>query len=173
MRLFIAINFNDDTRSKLIRIRGELSKKSSYGSFSPDENMHLTLVFIGECDHRQAEIVKSVMDSVSFPAFDLTIDSVGLFKRPGGDIWWVGTAEHKSLMKLQSELTYRLIQNGFDIEKRKYSPHITLGRRVETRETPWKIEPFSEKTTAVELMKSERLNGRMVYTAIHSRFSDL
>jgi len=169
MRLFIAINFNDGTKSRLLRLRDELSKKSSGGNFSLIENMHLTLVFLGECDPGQTAIVKAVMDKVKFGPFEIAIDSIGKFAREGGDIWWAGARENKALTELQRELTDKLIFEGFDLEKRKYSPHITLGRKVETDEKPWRIEPFGETTYAFELMKSERLNNRMVYTAIHRR----
>jgi nitroreductase len=48
MRLFIAINFNTDTRNRLIALQEELRTKSQSGNFSRDENLHLTLAFIGE-----------------------------------------------------------------------------------------------------------------------------
>jgi 2'-5' RNA ligase len=47
MRLFIAVNFNNDTRSRLLALRGELSGKAERGNFSAPENLRLTLTFIG------------------------------------------------------------------------------------------------------------------------------
>ena len=55
------------------------------------------------------------------------------------------------------------------LEKRKYSPHITLAREVVTDIKPWTIEPFSEKVNTIELMKSEHINGKLTYTAMFSR----
>ena len=172
MRLFIAINFNDDTKSRLVRLQGELNNNSSGGSFPPASNMHLTLVFLGECETRQVADIKAVMDSMNFRPFDLMIDRVGRFRREGGDIWWAGVRENKRLTDLQHKLTSKLILEGFDVETRKYSPHITLGRRVETKEQPRSIEAFGEAISLIELMKSERIGGEMVYTAVHSRVSN-
>jgi len=47
MRLFVAINFNNETRAQLVSLRDELHSRSKRGHFSLDENLHLTLVFIG------------------------------------------------------------------------------------------------------------------------------
>ena len=167
MRLFIAINFNNSTKSRLARLRDELKGRSSRGTFPPDENLHITLAFLGECDEKQAASVRGVMDSVAVKPFDIAIDRVGCFRRNGGDIWWAGARESRPLAALQRELTDKLINRGFDLDKREYSPHITLGRRVETDERPRDVEPFVETIYSIDLMKSDRVNGRMIYKKIY------
>jgi len=166
MRLFIAINFNNETRSRLYSLRDELRGKSVRGNFSAPENLHLTLAFLGECDSKQTTAVKSVLSTVNLKPFDITIDCIGRFKRDGGDIWWAGLRESKPLIALQSELAEKLIAAGFALERRKYSPHITLGREVVTDIKPWQIESFGEVVSLVDLMKSERINGKLTYTSI-------
>jgi 2'-5' RNA ligase len=128
MRLFVAINFSADTKNKLITLRDELRAHSERGKFSPPENLHLTLVFLGECDGERTAAAKAVTDGVSFEPFDLTVERVGRFKRDGGDVWWAGVREEKALLDLQRDLTDRLID--------------------------------------IELMKSERVKGKLTYTAI-------
>ena len=59
--------------------------------------------------------------------------------------------------------------SGFEMDGRKYHPHITLGREVLTDAAPWMVEPFGETVTSIELLKSERINGKLTYTAIHER----
>jgi 2'-5' RNA ligase len=169
MRLFIAVNFNSDTCSRLIALRDELRAKSERGNFSAPENLHLTLAFLGECGGRQADAAKSALSAVIFEPFDIAVERVGRFKRDGGDIWWAGLREDKRLLALQRDLTDKLTTAGFTLERRKFSPHITLGREVVTAATPWMIEPFGETVSAVELMKSERLNGKLTYTSIFRR----
>jgi len=169
MRLFIAINFNKDTKSRLLAMRDDLKSKSASGSFSSPENLHLTLVFLGECNAKEAAAIKSVMDAVSFEPFEIAIDRIGRFKRDDGDIWWAGVKENKALSELQRGLSDRLIAAGFDLEKRKYSPHITLGRRVRTEESPGEIEPFGEEAASIDLMLSERIEGRLTYSVLHHR----
>ena len=171
MRLFIAINFNDATRAGLIALRDELQKKAAGGRFSAPENIHLTLVFLGECDARQTMGAKAAMDAVIFEPFTVTIDRVGRFKRDGGAIWWAGVRENKQLLNLYDSLTDKLTAAGFELEKRKYSPHVTLAREVVTNEQPREIEPFSQAVSTIELMKSEHIRGKLTYTAIHSNNS--
>jgi 2'-5' RNA ligase len=75
------------------------------------------------------------------------------------------------MIVLQRELTEKLIAAGFTLDKRKYSPHITLGREIVTEAKPWSIEPLDETVSLIDLMKSERIQGKLTYTAIHSRAS--
>jgi 2'-5' RNA ligase len=168
MRLFIAINFNNDTRARLLALRDYLRGKSERGNFSAPENLHLTLVFLGECDGKQTAAVRSVLSSVSFKPFYAAIERVGRFKRDGGDIWWAGLRAGKLLSALQRGLADSLA-DCFTLERRGFSPHITLGREVVTDVTPWTIEPFGETVGTIELMKSERINGNLTYTAIDTR----
>lgn len=166
MRLFIAINFNTETCTQLLALRDELRIRSQRGSFTAPENLHLTLVFLGECDEEQTTAVKKVMSTINFEPFSICIDRIGRFRRNGGDIWWAGVHENKQLLDLQRELSDKLIAAGFNLDKREYTPHITLGLRVMTKESPWTIRPFRETVSRIDLMKSERINGKLTYTAI-------
>ena len=171
MRLFIAINFNDDTKNTLLGIRDTLRSKSKKGKFTEPENLHLTLAFLGECDASQITAVKAVMDKINFNPFILSIDCIGRFKRDDGDIWWAGVQANKSLHELQLVLSDKLTIAGFTLDKRKFTPHITLGRQVLTNLEPWNITPFGETVICIELMKSERLNNKLTYTAIYENDS--
>ena len=167
MRLFVAVNFTDPTRARLAALRDELRQKAACGRFSASENLHLTLVFLGECDAEQVTSAKAAMDAVNFSGpFTVTVDRIGRFRRNRGDIWWAGVRESKPLSNLYQDLTDKLAAAGFEIEKRKYSPHITLAREVVTNEPPGEIEPFNETVSAIELMKSEHIRGKLTYTVI-------
>ena len=169
MRLFIALNFTSETKARLLALRDNLRSHARRGNFSLPENLHLTLAFLGECDARQAVAAKRAIDAVAFIPQDVTIDRVGRFRRDGGELWWAGVREAPALMALQRDLTKRLLEEGFTLEQRRYSPHITLGREIVTDAVPWAIEPFGEIVPCVELMKSERVQGKLAYTAIYTR----
>jgi len=169
MRLFIAINFSDKTRVALKTLRDDLQSRSESGRFVETENLHLTLVFLGECNNQQIASIKSVMNGIEFAPFKITIDRLGRFKRYGSDLWWVGLQESKPLQRLHNDLNDKLISADFILEKRKYSPHITLGREVKTSVEPHQIPAINETVISIELMKSERVNGKMRYTAIYQK----
>jgi 2'-5' RNA ligase len=167
MRLFVAINFSDETRECLLALRNDLRSRSSRGNFSAPENLHLTLVFIGDVSSKKLDKIQAILETVTFAPFDISIDRLGTFSR--ATLWWAGLREDKPLMDLQHEIEHKLALCGFKMDGRKYSPHITLGREVVTDAAPWRIEPFSETVTGIDLMKSERINGKLIYTAIHER----
>ena len=171
MRLFIAINFDAQTRARLATLGDQLRARSRSGNFSRAENLHLTLAFLGEGNEKRAEAAKTAMKTIHFRAFAVSVERVGRFQRADGDVWWAGLAASETLMDLQSRLTAQLVAAGFILEKRRYRPHITLGRRVVTDAAPWSIEPFGETVGAIDLMKSERQGGGMRYTSIYSRVS--
>jgi len=168
MRLFIAINLNNETKKKLLSLRDELRSRASSGSFSFPENLHLTLAFLGECDKKQTTAAIAAMDPLRFEPFELLIERVGRFGRGGSDeaIWWAGVQVNEPLRDLYRKLTSNLASAGFILDKRGFSPHITLGRRVVTEASPWRIEPFGEAVRKIDLMKSERPDGKLTYTSI-------
>ncbi|MDR0490500.1 MAG: RNA 2',3'-cyclic phosphodiesterase [Oscillospiraceae bacterium] len=169
MRLFIAINFSAATKNALLGLRDELRGCSESGNFTLPENLHLTLSFLGECSARQASAAKSAMDAVSFEAFDASIERIGRFGRGEGEsLWFAALRETKPLLDFQRDLADELSASGFDLDRRKFSPHITLGRRVITTAVPRRIEPFGETVRKIDLMDSGRIGGKLTYTAIYS-----
>lgn len=184
MRLFIAINFSNLTRSTLLDLRDRLSSRAERGNFTTPENMHITLAFLGECSAKQAAAARTAMSLTRFRPFEILIERAGCFKRgvtseaqaisAGKDsgksesLWWAGVRESASLLDLHRDLTYNLTAAGFALDKRRFNPHITLGRRVVTDAEPWLTELFGETIRNIDLMKSERINGRMAYTPIYT-----
>ena len=180
MRLFIAINLGEKTKKELLAVLDELRSRALRGSFTFSGNMHLTLAFLGECDKRQADSAMAAMDAVHFEPFELLIERVGQFggRGAGQDMrasampqaestWWAGVRVSGQLLELHRELNDNLSDAGFILDKRKFSPHITFGRRVVTDAAPWRLEPFGETVRKIDLMKSERLDGKLIYTPIY------
>ena len=169
MRLFISINFTDETKSHLENLQNHLRGRYARGNFSSRELMHLSIVFLGECDEKDIAVIKEVMNNTNFRPFDITIERTGRFWRNNGDIWWAGVGNSKQLLDLQRNLRGRLASRGFKFERKEYNPHITLGREVKTVIRPMSVEPFSERVNAIYLMKSERIDGNLIYTPIHKK----
>jgi 2'-5' RNA ligase len=169
-RVFIVINPGNATRSRLTEIRNDLRACSKRGSFTSPQNMHLTLSFIGDCNDNQLKAIKRAMNSMTFNPFALTVERIGKFKRDGGDIWWAGVRTSPQLMEIQNMLTKRLRSEGITLPpEASYMPHITLGREIMTHEQQWHIEPFGEPVASIELMRSERVNGELVYTEMYKK----
>lgn len=173
MRLFIAINFDAKTKAGIGKAIEGLKPYAIKGRFTHMDNLHLTLVFIGETSKVSA--VKEAMDELRAPPFTLIIQGLGRFCRPGGDICWLGVSENEVLAHIYAQLSESLSQKGFVLERRPYKPHLTLGRELvlkeefNPREFQKTIEPMPLEVAKVSLMQSERIAGRLKYTEIYSR----
>lgn len=175
MRLFIAINLNEEMKNYLMSAIQELKKKSSVGNFTHRENLHLTLVFLGELNQDRIGEIKSAMNRIDGRPLRISLNGFGRFKRRGGDIHWAGIEENRELAAIQKQLTAELKKTGFILEDREYSPHLTLGREVRLSDPSVDIygtlEAESREMTVsrISLMKSERIKGKLVYSEVHGR----
>ncbi|OQB13835.1 MAG: 2',5' RNA ligase family [Firmicutes bacterium ADurb.Bin193] len=164
MRLFVAICFDDETKRKLQSATEKLKSLAEKGNFTRTENLHLTLAFLGETQKRkQAE---KAMDSiVAFP-FEMKISGLGRF----GDIYWARAIKTEELLRVHTRLVQSLAKEGFDIPQGEYTPHVTLGRGVKIRQPfDFDIPEMTVYVDRIVLMKSERINGRLVYTGIYEK----
>lgn len=175
MRLFISINFNADVKDKIITIENKLKEPALKGNFTRVENLHITLVFLGEVDEKHIKKIELAMNQIAVPPFKLLFNDIGYFKRNGGDIWWLGAEHHSVLFDLQKKLSMDLQALGFPMEQRKYTPHLTLGREVHLNDKfsrmdiSNQMESISIDVCKVSLMKSERIKGQLTYTEIYSK----
>lgn len=175
MRLFIAINFEDQIKEKIQEIINELEKSSIQGRFVSKDHLHLTLEFLGEIPDERVDVIKKIMDEANLNPFTLKLSGVGYFKRPQGNIYWLGLEENQNLMDTQKTIHKLLADQGFKLENRPYRPHITLGRKVKLKDTfnykivDEKIKYLKIDVNKIDLVKSETINGKLIYTIIHSR----
>ncbi len=166
MRLFIAIQFNDEIIDSLVGFQNDLKSKGVTGNYTKRENLHITLAFIGE--YGNPDEVLDAMESVEFKPCDISLSGVGQF----GNLFWVGLSDNPGLFAYVKRLRRALSDNGIPFDKKRFSPHITLIRKASYKggsavpaETPPK---GSMKATKVSLMKSERGKYGMIYTEIGS-----
>lgn len=172
MRLFIALNFDDTTKERMAAIQNRLRQIAVHGNFSRWDNLHMTLVFLGEVAPSRTMDVKEAMDGVEMQPLKLTFENAGRFHRERGDIWWIGTARNAALLRIQQELTNRLQNAGFRLDCKKFMPHMTIAREVVLRGTPdtdfFYPEPFTAQVGRMSLMQSERIQGVLTYTELYT-----
>ena len=75
MRLFIAIQFDEQILQELTHYQTTLKSNGVTGNFSRKENLHITLAFIGE--YGDPDDVLDAMEEVTFRPFDIDLDGVG------------------------------------------------------------------------------------------------
>lgn len=171
MRLFIAINFDNAVKEYLKAAQSGVKNISQGGHFSHEENLHLTLVFLGEIAPAKITQVEKAMDMVVASAFELSLGGLGHFKRDNGDIVWVGVKQNETLSAVYNQLCRSLKSSGFALENRDYKPHLTLARKVMLTSDlkSVSVPNITTKISRISLMKSERIRGELTYTEIYAK----
>ena len=112
MRLFFAVPFGEETLDRLCAAQELLRARANRGRFSPRENLHLTLAFLGELPPSRLDALDRAVKSIPFPPFEAKFDRLGCFRRPGGSIWWAGLRPTPQLLAIQRSLSDALQAGG-------------------------------------------------------------
>jgi len=123
-RLFVAMRPPEPVRDLLIDAMDDSPDLRWVG----DEQLHLTLRFIGEVERPLANDIADALSTIRFPAFDLRIAGVGRFDRRSGGALWAGVEPRKPVSQLAAKVDRACVQAGLEPERRAFHPHITLAR---------------------------------------------
>lgn len=166
MRLFIAIQFDENILDALTDFQDDLKSQGVTGNYTKRENLHITLAFIG--DYGNPDEVLDAMEQVEFRPIEMSLDGVGSF----GELFWAGLAANPQLVGYVKRLRRTLSEQGIPFDRKRFSPHITLIRKYSCRggrEIPVSDPPKGSMIAAkVSLMRSERGKNGMIYTEIGS-----
>jgi 2'-5' RNA ligase len=123
-RLFVGLRPPEAIRTRLLGIMGGIPG----ARWQSDEQLHLTLRFIGEVDRPRAEDVALALGTAQVAPFEVTLSGVGLFDTRGRpNALWAGVRPHDDIGRLHRKVD-ALIRLGLAPERRAYLPHITLAR---------------------------------------------
>ena len=125
IRLFVGLALPEDVTRRLALLGGGIPG----ARWMDEEQLHLTLRFIGEVDGAQFDDIRLALSAVQSPAFPLTLSGMGHF----GDgrklrALWAGVAPSPDLVGLQERVESVLVRAGLVPEGRKFTPHVTLAR---------------------------------------------
>jgi 2'-5' RNA ligase len=124
-RLFVAIRPPREIRALLLATMGGISG----ARWQSDDQLHLTLRFIGEVDRHRAGDIVAALGAIHHPRFDVALNGIGTFDHRGQpDAVWAGVAPHAPLKSLHKKVDQALARVGVAPEQRAYLPHITLAR---------------------------------------------
>lgn len=139
-RLFAAIRPPKPIRERLLAVMGGIRG----ARWQDDDQLHLTLRFIGEVDRHVAVDVLAALAAIRHPAFDLALAGMGSFDRRGEtETLWAGVTPHDQLKALHKKVDQACQRAGLEPERRAYSPHITLAR---LKRGAGPIQPFAERS---------------------------
>lgn len=135
-RLFVGLRPPAPIRALLL---GAMSGVAG-ARWQADDQLHVTLRYIGEVDGATADDVAAALGSVYAQMLDLAVAGVGTFDARGRpEALWAGITPRQSLAVLHRKIDAALVRVGLPPERRAYLPHVTLAR-LNARCGP--VEPF-------------------------------
>jgi len=123
-RLFIAIRPPEEIRDLLI----DAMDDSPDFRWQEDEQLHLTLRFVGEVDRPLAQDLADALACIQSERFDLRISGVGRFEQRSSGALWAGVEPKAPVAAVAAKIERACQLVGLDPERRAFHPHITLAR---------------------------------------------
>lgn len=171
MRLFIGISLSDNIREKIGADADKL-KKVIPGRYVVEENYHITLVFIGETDQNDANVIKRAMDAavIGQAPVDLSIGRPEYFRKPVNAILHMKVDGWKELLGLDKRLRSALRKEGLSFDEKPFNAHITLARKARINLDELNTFPeqkYKLRVNEITLFHSMRVNGVLTYLPIY------
>src|SRR5690242_7015105 len=123
-RLFVAIRPPEPIRDLLI----DAMDDSADFRWQDDDQLHITLRFIGEVDRPIAEDLAEALGRVHAEPFTIRVSSVGRFEQRSSGALWAGVEPKEPLAALAAKVERVCVVVGLEPERRAFHPHITLAR---------------------------------------------
>jgi len=156
-RLFVALRPPPEIRSVLTGLMGGIEG----ARWQNDNQLHITLAFIGEVDRHTAEAVAEALDAIRQPALHLQLGQFGTFDTGRPDrtgTLWIGVEDTPSnrrprpdpgpLAALAQSVRQTLRRAGTHPDPRKFTPHITLARFGQSGAPLEALRPWLTETPA-------------------------
>lgn len=124
-KVFFGLEMPAEVKRRLLKVKAPVKG----ARWQRDEQLHLTLVFVGRVEEDDVPLLCELANTVSGKPFDLEIRSLGCFGSPDHPrILWAGVSPDVPLASLYQQLAEILAEAGFTIENRNFRPHITVSR---------------------------------------------
>jgi 2'-5' RNA ligase len=124
-RLFVAVDMPHDLQERL----GNMFFGIPGAKWVAEEQLHLTLRFIGEVDGGVFDDIREALGEIKADSFTMQLKGMGYFPpRKSPNVLWVGIEKNEKLTILRNRIEAVVVKTGLLPEQRKFSPHITLAR---------------------------------------------
>ena len=125
MRLFVALYLPWEVRRQLAQLVSALPG----ARWLPPDNYHITLRFMGEMPAHRAEELDLALAALRGKRFTLQLGGVGVFEKAGRpQTLFVAVERTPQLDHLQAKIETAVQRIGFEPERRRFTPHVSLAR---------------------------------------------
>ena len=124
MRCFVALGLPSGLRAALADVADELEA----GYPVPEENLHLTLAFLGDQPGNVLDDLHDMLGAIRGPLVSLAVDGLGCFGGRSPRTLHAEVRETPELVALQRKAAGAARDAGIALERRRFRPHVTLVR---------------------------------------------
>lgn len=127
VRCFIALELSREAINYIKELQDLIKKKNLFhGKFTEDENLHLTVKFLGEISEERVKEVQEKLREIKLSSFEAGLGEVGIFSEKFLRIVWIKMLG-KEVWDLQKQIDDKMVGVGFEPEHR-FMGHITMAR---------------------------------------------
>jgi len=129
MRLFTGLSIPPQILTPIVSSLQQLDQPAGL-RWSPAENLHITLKFIGEWPDARFPELKNALEAMPKPrAFAVTVARFGFLPNPHHPkIFFAGVHAEATLAELATRTDQALAALGVKTDSHPYTPHVTLAR---------------------------------------------
>jgi len=173
MRTFVAAEINNaEILNSIQKVQSDLDLRAKPVALN---NMHFTMLFLGEISEKISFKVQDALNSIQFEEFDVKFQEIGAFPNTRSPrIVWIGTDEQggKQLCELASTVEDTLSPLGFHSDK-PFRSHVTIFRiKNKIGNISDKLESLSSTEFGVQKISEIKLK-KSVLTSAGPNYTDL
>ena len=132
IRSFLAFELPVDIKRIIMAVSGDVRQLSLNVRWVNVANIHLTIVFMGNVQEEQIGPIQDIVKDVcqGYGPFSIAVKGIGLFgSRRNPRVLWIGLDGTIDRMGyFRDDIQKKLRPFGIKEEKRRFKPHLTLGR---------------------------------------------
>lgn len=182
IRSFLAFDLPEEIKKIVKKVSGEVRQSGLNVRWVKAENIHLTVVFLGNIKTPDLDSIGEKVGYVctEYRPFDIVVKGVGCFpngRRPR--VLWLGLdGDIERMSQFREDLQRSLRDFGIKEEKRPFRAHLTLGRFRSIGRMGSELEEILSNYSAIEspvesliglqLFRSDLKPGGAVYTNLKS-----
>jgi len=129
---FWAVKIPDQVKKEMDKRINAVKAHFPFQRWVHEQDYHITLAFLGAASQTQLQTCSKTIESAisGMKSFKLDIVGLDIFGQSSSPrVFWAAVAFEDQLMELQQLVYDECVKADFELEKRKYHPHITLARK--------------------------------------------
>lgn len=177
IRAFIGIDFPREVKNGIYDLQQRLRKYALKGRWKHLDNFHLTLKFLDEISLTQQAQIDVTLKKLCIDRkpFNLSVTGMGIFDgRETIRVLWLGLAgDIQELQSLHKEIDQSLTHLGFQPEKRRFRPHVTIAQDLvfkcgfdQIQEAIGDVQLGMIRVDSLFLFKSEQVQNKRIYSKV-------